>query len=59
MLGSVSLLSWNGNLAYKTILGTPAEVCYFGSNVTNLEECVKVCRTQNYLLERKKKWQLG
>lgn len=40
-LGSVSLLSWNGNLAYGTILGTPAEVCYFGSNVPNLEECVK------------------
>lgn len=40
-LGSVSLLSWNGNLAYGTILGTLAEVCYFGSNVPNLEECVK------------------
>lgn len=41
VLGSVSLLSQNGNLAYGTVLGTPAEVCYFGSNVTNLEKCVK------------------
>lgn len=41
MLGSVSLLSWNGNLAYGTILGTPVEVCYFGSNITNLEKCMK------------------
>lgn len=41
VLGSVCLLSQDGNLAYGTILGTPAEVCYFGSNVTNLEKCVK------------------
>lgn len=41
MLGSVSVLLWKGNLACGTILGTPAEVRYFGSNVTNLEKCVK------------------
>lgn len=23
------------------VLGTPAEVCYSGANVTNLEKCVK------------------
>lgn len=41
MCWAVFLLSQNGNLPYGTILGTPAEVCYFGSNVTNLEKCVK------------------
>lgn len=41
MLGSMSLLSWTGNLAYGTTLGAPAEVYYFGSNVTNLEKGVE------------------